>query len=121
MMIVGGEIFTYHLVHKTWKRLRESVGYSFVGLDFDRESQKIYASRFSSQKISHIVVLNEQGKTLRKVALEKPLDFAKNKWRLRVQGQAQRVNLLVMNPAQPQGNFYSVLIGQAQRAGEESL
>ncbi len=105
----GGEIFIYNVVTQSWKVFAQKVGYSLVGLHFDRQAKSLLGIRFQGHKIPEILRFNQEGETLKPHRLVKPLDFTKNKWRAHLVQNSSNLWLKVSHPAEPEGELYPLM------------
>jgi hypothetical protein len=102
----GGEILSFNVVTKKWKRFAQKVGYSLVALYFDNEEQTLYGSQFQGRQIDSMLKFNQKGQTIGKVNFVKPLDFSKNRWKAQMINAQNEIWLKLTHPANPNGDVY---------------
>lgn len=104
----GGEIYVYNVVTESWRVFAKKVGYSLVGLHYDKSTKHLLGPRYKGHKISEIVKFDGSGRSLDPHPLPKPLDFSKNKWRVRLVKGDEDLWLKVSHPAEPGGELHPI-------------
>ncbi len=104
----GGEVFAYNVVTNTWRVFAQRVGYSLMAIHFDTQRRKLVGARYFGKKIKELVMLNEQGRTLKSLPLQQPLDFSKSRWRAKLTAKGQDLWLKVHHPVQPDGDLHPI-------------
>ena len=102
----GGEIYVYDIAAKQWTYQKKAVGYSLTALAYIEKENMIYGTRVQGNKVIEVLKIDQNGKVMGQVSLEKPFQYSKTLWRMQMVAEPNELWLKVVHPAHPGGDVY---------------